>query len=380
MGLNEKFFKSASGGIVADENFNTVTYTGNGSSQAISSVGFQPDMVWVKLRSSASNPPPHALFDSVRGVGKILQVNVSDQEANLSPNGVSSFNSNGFSVTDVSGGNNAVNGASGGTFSGDANYVAWCWYAPTSETNTSGTITTTIKKNVDAGFSIFTYDGATNATADTSNNGGGYYSVGHGLGVAPALVIVKKTSGAGSWYVGGTALGSSGTNGNHMVLNSAAKQVGEANILWGGGQTFNDTTFGLGAWDVVNRRNDSYVAYCFANKSGYQKVGTYTGNGNTNGPIIYTTDNGASGGANGFRPRFIIAKPISVADNWSLWDNVRETGDNLDQILVPNNSGAESANGFGRYNITLSSSGFQIKQTDDQINKANETYLFWAIA
>ena len=116
--------------------------------------------------------------------------------------------------------------------------------------------------------------------------------------------------------------------------------------------------------------NNKHIAYCFHSVDGYQKIGSYTGNGSTTGPIITT----------GFKPRFILTKPSSIADNWSLWDNVRDPGNTIDQILVPNNSGVESANGFGRYDIDLLSNGFQLKRTDSQINQNGATYIYLAIA
>lgn len=359
MGLNEKFFKSAAGGIVADENFNIVLYTGNATNRTITGVGFQPDLVWTKSRTLSNR---HQLYDSVRGATKAIESDTTFAESTEST-ALTAFATDGFSI----GTSGNVNSADGG----GVDYVAWNWYAPTSETNTSGTITTTIKKNVAAGFSILTYDGATNATSDTSNNGGGYYSVGHGLGVAPALVIVKKTSGAGGWYVGGTALGSTGSNGNHMVLNTDAALASESNILWGGGQTFNATTFGLGGWDVVNRKNDSYVAYCFANVTGYQKVGSYTGGGASN--VTVSLD---------FEPRWIMVKGNAAGYNWVIWDQVRKAGtvpyDN-DFVLFANTDVAEKTNSTAR-GIQFTSTGFVLNQNNILSNDSGVTYIFLAIA
>ena len=217
--------------------------------------------------------------------------------------------------------------------------------------NTDGTITSQVSANVYAGFSVITYNGATNATADTSNNGGAYWSVAHGLGAAPDLVFVKKRNGAGGWYVGGAALGSTGANGNHLVLNDSAAQVGEANILWGGSQTFNATTFGLGGWDVVNRNGDSYVAYCFKSISDYSKVGSFVGTG-TSGNFVYV----------GFQPRFVLVKPI-YADSW------RIVGFNGTYELRPNSSGAESNNNV----LTINPTGFTLNTAD--ANSGNVMYL-----
>ena len=323
--------------LVPADNFNTVLYNGNGGTQSITSVGFAPDFTWIKSTTLAVD---HAAFDTVRGATKYLSPSTTGAEGTYSTV-LNAFGSNGFTV----GSNAGVN------FSGQT-YVSWNWKAGgTAVSNTDGTITSQVSANVYAGFSVITYNGATNATADTSNNGGAYWSVAHGLGAAPDLVFVKKRNGAGGWYVGGAALGSTGANGNHLVLNDSAAQVGEANILWGGSQTFNATTFGLGGWDVVNRNGDSYVAYCFKSISDYSKVGSFVGTG-TSGNFVYV----------GFQPRFVLVKPI-YADSW------RIVGFNGTYELRPNSSGAESNNNV----LTINPTGFTLNTAD--ANSGNVMYL-----
>lgn len=371
MGLNEKFFKTSA--VDNTRNFATVLYSGDGGNKSISTVGMKPDLVWVKQRTSPSRN--HIISNSISSANitnslAFTSSNNNEREytgGEASGTYIRSLDSNGFSV-----GSSNFTGASG------EDYVAFCWRAPDSETNTSGTINTTVKKNVDAGFSILTYTGASNATADTSNNGGGYYSVGHSLGVAPALVIVKKTNSGGDWYVGGTALGSTGANGNHLVLSTSAAIASESNILWGGAQTFNATTFGLGGWDVVNRNGDSYVAYCFADITDYQKIGTYNG---TNGVGTNTI-------STGFEPSFLLVKNVSAGNSWNIFDNKRSPSNNREISLFANLSAAEfdyTTGGASSLGLQFFSTGFQFVATNNgnrgEVNGAtNQTYIYLAIA
>ena len=352
MGLNEKFFKSAAGGVVATDNFMPVVYSGNGtSSNQITTVGFEPDMIWIKNRTI--NGENSALVDVLRNsLGNILYPNLTNAEAS---GGYFTGRSNGFNI-----------GTGNLNISGTNNYIAWCWKAPTAQSiGASGSrIASSIKKNVDAGFSIVSYAGASNSTADTSNNSGAYWSVGHGLDATPDLVIVKKTNAAGGWYVGGAALGSTGSNGNHLVLNSSAAQAGEANILWGGSQTFNDTTFGLGGWDVVNRNGDSYIAYCFTSITGYQKVGTYVGNGST-GQSITT----------GFEPSFLLIRKADDSQNWIMLDNVRDSSNPKTKTLLADTSGAETVT---TQNLSFTSTGFTL--SNFHVNDNGTTFIYLAIA
>ena len=352
MGLNEKFFKTVA---APPDNFGIVLYTGTGSSQSTNSlnsqsgtIDFAPDFVWIKERDGND---AHFLQDSVRGSTRTLYSNSTDADFDETQ-GVTSFNSNGFTLGTYQGMNNLNN-----------NFVAWVWYAPTAESiGASGTrIASTVKKNVDAGFSIVSYAGASNSTADTSNNGGAYWSVGHGLGATPDLVIVKKTNAAGGWYVGGQVLGSTGTNGTHLVLNDVAIKANESNILWGGSQTFNDTTFGLGGWDVVNRNNDSYIAYCFRSVDGYQKIGTYTGDGQATKDI-----------STGFQVRFVIIKATNAATGWIMYDSARGRNSGFEA----NTSAAE----FTTTNlINFLVDGFSVTNLNHE-NTLNKEYIYLAIA
>jgi hypothetical protein len=320
-----------------------VTYGYDGTPTNVSFVGtsFQPDFVWIKKRSGTQ---VHNLYDSVRGVSKVLYSNLTNAEATVTS--ISSFDNNGFTL----GTGGADTNGSGQT------YVAWNWKAGgTAVSNTDGSITSSVSANQDAGFSIVSYTGSPSST------------VGHGLNQAPEFIFLKIRNNTQGWAVYHSALGDDG----YIEINDAAAASTITNY-WNGGTSGvpNSSVFGTGPSSGNGNANGNIIAYCFHSVDGYQKVGSYTGNGSTTGPIITT----------GFRPRFILTKPSSIADNWSLWDNVRDPGNTIDQILVPNNSGAESANGFGRYDIDLLSNGFQLKRTDSQVNQNGATYIYLAIA
>jgi hypothetical protein len=230
----------------------------------------------------------------------------------------------------------------------------------TAVSNTEGSITSSVSANPDAGFSIVKYDGATNATTDTSNNGGSYWNVGHGLSSPPEMVIVKKTNAGGGWYVGFNLSGVGSFDiGSHLVLNATAAKVDTtSDILWGN-QNPTSTTFGLGGWDVVNRNGDSYIAYCFHSVDGYQKVGSYTGNRPTD--VVIDT---------GFAPRFVMIKCNASGESWTVVDSSRE-----DNLLHPNTSGAEQS----YTGVSLTSTGFTVH--DSGLSNTNgATHIYLAIA
>ena len=333
-----------------------VTYAYDGTPTNVSFVGtsFQPDLVWVKNRDSIAS---NFIHDSVRGIDndhyRTLITNEAYAESTFNQSWhdsygrLSSISSNGFTINQGS-----VTNDTSYNNSGD-NYVAWCWKAGgTAVSNTDGSITSSVSANQDAGFSIVKWTG--NQAVAT---------VGHGLNSAPELIISKSATYPQNWAVYSEDVG----NQYWLRLNDSNAKQDEP--IW------NDTTptnsvFSINANVVINKANETSIAYCFHSVDGYQKIGSYTGNGSTTGPIITT----------GFKPRFILTKPSSIADNWSLWDNVRDPGNTIDQILVPNSLGVESANGFGRYDIDLLSNGFQLKRTDSQINQNGATYIYLAIA
>ncbi|NBW18892.1 MAG: hypothetical protein EBR82_64050, partial [Caulobacteraceae bacterium] len=242
-------------------------YTGNGSTQSITGLGFSPDLVWIKGRSVAYN---HRVFDTVRGTGGLLYTNTTDAET-AQPNvndTFSSFDSNGFSL-----------GVGIGINESSATYAAWCWDAGSSTvSNTQGSITSTVRANATAGFSVVSFTPASS----------GAFTIGHGLGVAPSLVIAKSRNRSVSWFVYHSALSS--PLGKFLELNSTAAVDANYANFWGT-TSFSSTVFGMNT-GVSCLSTDNMIAYCFAPVVGYSSFGSYTGNGSTDGPFVYT----------GFRP------------------------------------------------------------------------------
>jgi len=347
--------------VVPSEHFNTVLYSGTGSNQDITGVGFSPAFVWAKDRTLAHS---HMLTDKVRGIYKTINSNSTESESSL-VTALRSFNSDGFSV-----GSNANINDNG------SNYVAWNWKANGSgSSNTDGDITSTVSANVDAGFSIVSYSGATNATVDSSNNSGNYWTIGHGLSEAPELIIAKNR-GSGGWYVGSDSLGSTPwTSGSHLVLNSTAATANNANMLWGNAAP-NSSTFKVGGWDVINRNGNTYIAYCFHSVDGYSKVGSYTGNNNADGTFVYT----------GFRPAYVMVKRVTSANSYSFWliyDSARNTYNQVSNKLGANSSLEENNPDYigtsGANDIDFISNGFKLRASNSGSNSTSD-YIYLAFA
>jgi len=325
------------------EGFSAVTYRGNGGTQYIGGVGFEPDLVWIKSRSNAF---VHALYDSVRGATKNLISNNTDSEYTYSV-GLNAFNTDGFSL----GGN-----LSWVNFNNDA-FVAWCWDAGTGSpvSNTDGSITSTVKASTDYGFSIVSYTG----------NGSSSATVGHGLGSVPDMVICKRRDSATQWFVKHTDLSSN----NSLCLNltNAEFSPSDGSIA----DLSSSSTFGFYQGDNVNNVNASggtYIAYCFSSVSGYSKIGSYSGTGSAGNKI--TT---------GFKPAFLMLKRSdSSGNNWWILDGVRDTQDPRTKNLFPNDSSAEIDN-VG-YSIDFDSDGFTIQATGGEVNNASGTYIYMAFA
>jgi len=315
-------------------------YTGNGSTQSITNtvngVNFQPDMVWAKNRSNVEN---HQIFDSVRGVNNALYPNLTNA-AGTDP-GVTAFNSNGFSL----GGTNNTNAQT---------YVAWQWKAGgTSSSNTNGSITSTVSVGATQGFSVVTYTG-TGANA----------TVGHGLGVAPSMVIVKsRTNGTTSWAVYHSNLTSASY---YLFLDSTSAQSSNATVWNSTAPT--STVFSIGTATPVNQSSNTFVAYCFSAVAGYSAFGSYTGNGSTDGPFVFT----------GFRPRWIMVKNYSSAGNgWAIRDTSRDPYNVANATLTANSSSAEAT---ALYNIDILSNGFKIRDTGTDSNGNGTTYIYACFA
>jgi len=317
--------------------FNTVTYSGNGvNPTSITSVGFKPDLLWIKCRS---NIVSNLLFDAVRGVSKRLISNSTATETTETQ--IASFDTNGWTMDA-----DTANNGSGRT------YVAWNWLASNTagSSNTSGTISSTVSANTTSGFSIVTFTYSS-----------GSPTVGHGLGVAPAIVIVKnRTSDVNNWLTYHKSMGAT----KAVYLNSTSAEVTSSVF-------FNNTAPTSSVFTVSsNLYAADHVAYCFAEVKGFSKFGSYTGNGSTDGTFIYT----------GFKPAFVLIKQSSGAGEfWTLSDNKRVANYNVtDARLFPNSSNAESSNGAG--NIDFLSNGFKIRNSDAPMNTSSATYIYMAFA
>ena len=314
--------------IVSTDHFNAVLYTGNGGTQSITGVGFQPDLVWVKSRSATNS---HVLVDVVRGVKKALFSDLTNAElASSGNNFIYAFGSDGFSV---GGADYAVN-------NNGQNFVGWCWKAASSDsTNTDGSITSTVRANQDAGFSIVKYTG--NLTAST---------VGHGLSSAPELIIVKRTDNTSNWFV------YSEPTGNTKYLNLDSTGAASTFNVWNNTSP-TSTVFSLAAQGDVNASGGTYITYCFHSVSGYQKIGSFSYS------VGYSENVG-------FEPRFLLMKKTSSTGSWYMIDNKRVSGSNNYGILA-NSAAAEDT---GTDYITFTSTGFTTTYSD------SGTYIYLAIA
>jgi len=318
------------------------TYTGTGSTQSIVNSGnnpaaitFQPDLVWIKGRSAISD---NVLIDSVRGASVLLSSNQTAAESSATTI-FSSINSNGFTVT----------GTSSATNQASETLVGWQWQAGKGSTssNTSGSITSTVSVGATQGFSVVTYTG-TGANA----------TVGHGLGVAPKMIIVKQRNAARSWAVYHASLG----NGGGVYLD--ATNAYSVDIAFWNNTSPTSSVFSIGTGTSVNVNTGTYVAYCFSAVAGYSAFGSYTGNGSTDGPFVYC----------GFRPRFVMAKSSSAVSDWTIVDTARDLTNLSTATLFPNGSSAE---GTG-FQLDITSNGFKLRSTGQNTNSA--TYIFAAFA
>lgn len=314
-------------------------YTGNGSTQTISGLSFSPDFVWAKSRSTIS-ASSHALFDTVRGATKYIVSNAVGVET-TNVNTLTAFNSDGFTL----GSDNLTNKLSDP-------FVAWCWEAASSDsTNTSGSITSTIRANATSGFSIITYTGTgSNAT------------IGHGLGVAPELIFIKRrTALTDPWAVYSKSLAAT----EYLVLNTVAAKA--TSTLYWNSTAPTSSVFSVGTAIAVNANTGTYVAYAFASVPGYCSIGTYTGNGNTDGTYVPC----------GFRPQFVLVKRRDLTSNWTLADNQRATLNFFDKLLVADLNNVESSNAL----FLAYSNGFKIhNNAANDINGNNDIYIYLAFA
>ena len=325
--------------------FNIVLYTGNGSSQTITGVGFQADFIWFKERSSAGE---HKLNNSVLGTNYYLISNSTSGD-DTTGSGIQSYNSDGYAVSDASNINDNTE-----------TYVTWNWLAGGSaSSNTDGDITSSVSANTTAGFSIVSYTGSGTAS-DT---------VGHGLGVTPAMIIVKNRTEATSWCVAHKSLSTDkvlrleSTNGEGDIGDGELDSPPNNSSTFG----FNNGTTGT-PLKVVNESSDNYIAYCFAEKKGYSKFGSYEGNGNDDGTFIYT----------GFKPAWVVTKSIDTTSHFNCKDNKRSTFNTVDDYHKLNEPTAEDT-GVSSHAMDFLSNGFKHRGSNDEVN-GSETYIYMAFA
>jgi hypothetical protein len=314
--------------IVNGANFMAATtYTGNAAarslSNAVNNVSFQPDLVWIKSRTPGATN--HALFDSSRGVTKYLSSNTTTAETTLAQS-LTALNADGFSLgTDTTLVNASAN-----------SYVAWQW-----------------RESITAGLDIVTYTG-----------NGANRTIAHNLGVAPAMVIVKRydAPNTGNWQVRHTSIAAA----NSIQLNAASAAAAAATVWNSTAPT--SSVFSVGTSTDVNATGGTYAAYCFAEIAGFSKFGSYTGNGLADGPFVFC----------GFRPRFVMIKGTTLSD-WIIIDTSRNISNQSNVSLYPNLANVESAFGLG-YGIDVLSNGFKIRLVGDPLNNSGGTYTFAAFA
>jgi hypothetical protein len=325
--------------------FRVKAYTGNGTNDTAytwdeTHANMQPDWLWFKNRDENQS---HAVFDSVRGATLRLVANETGAEGTENTN-LDSFDSNGFTVDNEL----IVNGSSD-------KMVVWGWKAGGSaSSNSDGSVTTSVSANTTAGFSIVSYTGT-----------GSVGTFGHGLGAKPNVMIQKKRSGSAAWTVYHDKVASDPAT-DYLYLNSSAAADDYADH-------FNDTEptsslFTLGTDTSVNGSSATNIMYCFAEKKGYSKFGSYQGNGNANGTFVYT----------GFRPAWLMVKRTSGSYNWGMFDNKRNTSNLTNLFLAADGSEAEITT--TSYPFDFYSNGFKVRGTGGGGNADGETYLFFVFA
>jgi hypothetical protein len=326
----------------ANRYFDTSLYTGTGSALSVTNGGFQPDFIWIKDRSTSNYA--HYLTDAIRGFDKYLFSNLTNSEG-TNANRVTSVSSTGFTI----GTDPAVN------TNGSA-HVAWNWNAGGSNaTNTSGTITSTVRANQTAGFSIVSY----------ASGSAGQKTVGHGLGVTPSMIITKsRDNNSYNWSI----YHSSVIDTTSKFLRFTTDAIVTSSTIWGAALP-TSTVFGITSDNGVPANNNC-IAYCWTPVAGYSAFGSYTGNGSSDGPFVFL----------GFRPRFIMWKRSDSTGDWIIFDTARDTYNYADKQLVPNTGGAEQVTGGGFVREDFLSNGFKVRSTDSYINANGGTYIYAAFA
>ena len=328
--------------------FQTAIYSGTGSTRNVTNDGnsdLQPDWIWIKSRDTTSN---HNIFDSNRGVTKRLKPNSTDAEDTLTA--FSHFLSDGFTIT------GAPLNDSGST------WVAWQWKANGGTTTTNDASSTSVgnqdsvyQANTTAGFSIVTWAG--------QNQVG---TMAHGLGVIPTTMIIKARGGTEKWGVYHHKNTSAPAT-DQLILNATDATADTTTLM-------NDTLptssiFTVGDSGIANENDKTYVGYLFNEVKGFSKFGKYTGNGNNNGPFLYT----------GFKPAMFFRKRTNGANNWNIWDSKRAPFNEMHASSAINTTDVEDAN-TGYNDVDFCSNGIKIHDTGDSHNGNGYTYVYWAWA
>jgi len=326
--------------------FSPTLYAGNGTAygsggNAITGVGFQPDFTWIKSRTTAEE---HVLTDAVRGVTKIIRTTGTYAESTAAE-GLNVFGSDGFTI-----------GSSDQFNTNTEDYVSWNWKMGTTSGIGSGDITPTgYSFNTTSGFSVVAYTGTL--------SGSGTATVPHGLGIAPKMVITKELNGTSAWYVQHAELS---TPSYRLYLNDTSAQAdGSGNgVMSAPTSVVFDTNWGGG----LNESGQTYIAYCFAPVQGFSAFGEFKGNGNADGPFIYT----------GFRPAFLLIKIYSGSGTgvWTIIDNKRDGYNYANPFLKADQSSTENATGT----VDLVSTGFKLRSSEFQTNADGKSILYAAFA
>ena len=329
--------------------FQTKLYTGNATDDTAitldGSKNMQPDWIWTKERSQTGN---HNLFDSVRGVSKRLRTETEDGESTLDPvNQIKSFDSDGFTL-----------GTNNGSNENSVTFVAWCWKAGTSFSNDAsatgvGTIDSSGSASDTAGFSIVSYTGT-----------GSIGTVKHGLSTAPKMIWIKNRNLTGGdsqdWSIYNKSIGA----GNFLYISRANASAAKLERFNSTDPT--STVFTLGTHGSGNGSSNTHIAYCFAEKKGYSKISSYTGNGSSDGTFVYT----------GFRPAWVLIKNSSSATSWTLYDNKRPGYNEDNAYLLPDASDSELSD----KDIDLLSNGFKPRTSNSALGTSGDTYIYMAFA
>jgi len=322
------------------KNFNTVIYTGNGSTQSITGLGFKPDLVWLKRRDGTK---ANALFDSNRGVTKYLSSDSQGTGA-TDTSTLTTFGTDGFSLASPAA-NNLVNG-NGFT------YVGWCWKANggTTSSDSSGDITVTRQSNTKGGFSILTYTG----------NGSADQTIAHGLGATPAFIITKNTSSNSHW-----AVWHQSHTGYYGQIEDTGSWASDSSQFYTDGMTSN--FIGVKGSGATNDSGSSMLGYVWTEIDGYSKFGSYEGNNNADGPFVYT----------GGRPRLLMIRNTEQSSNWEVFDSARQTFNSNENYLRWNTTGAEGGTST-TFDVDFLSQGFKVRNTEVDLNNTRKyIYACW---